>query len=165
MLWVVHHCWWGFTRELLGARNVKTQIEIAIRSGLFQSIQYGITWGLVRENEILWHKWSYLAAEVCFLEGQGAMCRGVWGQILTNPCWIWGSTGYSIRTLAFLLHINDLPAVGSSQVLLFTDNRLMCRPKCTWDDQVSFQQDLLALEQWGHTMGMRFNARKCYIYI
>ena len=39
----------------------------------------------------------------------------------------------------------------------------MCRPIRVRDDQVSFQQDLLALKRWGDPWGMQFNVEKCYI--
>ena len=71
--------------------------------------------------------------------------------------------GTALGPLLFLLHINDLPGVVSSQVRQFADDCLIYWPIRVRDDQVSFQQDLLALERWGDTWGMRFNAKKCYI--
>ena len=61
------------------------------------------------------------------------------------------------------MHINDLPSVVTSQVRLFADYWLMNRPICSIADQVALQQDLAALERWGDTWDMRFNAGKCHI--
>ena len=71
--------------------------------------------------------------------------------------------GTVLGPLLFLLHINDLPSVVSSQVRLFADDCLMYRPIRSGADQACFQQDLAALERWGDAWGMRFNAKKCYI--
>ena len=65
--------------------------------------------------------------------------------------------------LLFLCHINDLPSVVNSQVRLFADDCLMYRPITSEADQVSLQRDLTALEGWGETWGMKFNAQKCQI--
>ena len=65
--------------------------------------------------------------------------------------------------LLFLLHINDLPSVVTSQVHLFADDCLLYRTVSSVEDQVALQQDLQALERWGDTWGMRFNAGKCEV--
>ena len=64
--------------------------------------------------------------------------------------------------LLFLLHINDLSSVVTSQVRLFADDWLLYRPIRSVLDQEAFQCDLEALEQWASTWGMRFNAKKSY---
>lgn len=71
--------------------------------------------------------------------------------------------GTVLGPLLFLLHINDLPSVVSSQVRLFADDCLMYRPIRSMADQDKLQLDLAALELWGDTWGMRFNATKCNI--
>ena len=63
--------------------------------------------------------------------------------------------------LLFLLHINDLPSVVSSKVILFADDCLIYRNIKNKDDQIALQKDLNLLENWGNTWGMRFNAAKC----
>ena len=71
--------------------------------------------------------------------------------------------GSVLGPLLFLLHINDLPNVVTSQVRLFADDCLLYRPIRSVVDQEGLQCDLEALEQWATTWGMRFNANKCYL--
>ena len=70
--------------------------------------------------------------------------------------------GTVLGPLLFLLHINDLPSVVSSNVRLFADDCLICR-NFKNKDQIALQKDLNLLENWGSTWGMRFNAAKCNI--
>ena len=68
--------------------------------------------------------------------------------------------GTVLGPLLFLCHINDLPSVANCQVRLFADDCLMFSSEV---DQVSSQRDLTALERWGDTWVMKFNAQKCQI--
>ena len=68
-----------------------------------------------------------------------------------------------VHCTLFLLRINDLPSVVDLQVRLFADDCLMYRPIRSKVDQVLLQRGLSALELWGDTWGMRFNATKCNI--
>ena len=71
--------------------------------------------------------------------------------------------GTVLGPLLFLLYINDLPSVVSSQVRLFADDCLMYHPFSSIEDQVAMQHDLDSLERWGVAWGMGFNAKKCHI--
>ena len=65
--------------------------------------------------------------------------------------------------LLFLLHINDLPSVVSSNVRLFADDYSIYRNIKNKENQIALQKDLNLLENWGNTWGMHFNAAKCNI--
>ena len=71
--------------------------------------------------------------------------------------------GTVLGPLLFLLYINDLPAVVSSQVCLFADDCILYRAIQTVQDQLQLQKDLNNLEQWAKKWGMEFNAKKCEI--
>ena len=71
--------------------------------------------------------------------------------------------GTVLGPLLFLLHINDLPQVVSSQVRLFADDCLFYRGIRCREDQLALQRDLTTLSKWGDTWGMKFNAAKCNI--
>ena len=71
--------------------------------------------------------------------------------------------GTVLGPLLFLLHINDLLSVVSSNVRHFVDDCLIYRNIKNKEDQITLQKDLNLIENWGNTWGMRFNAAKCNI--
>ena len=149
-------------QDLLGARDTKIQIDLAILdfSKAFDTVPHERLLGKMKFYGINGPILQWTAA---FLENR-EQCVMVDGA-KSKPTRVESGVpqGTVLGPLLFLLHINDLPGVVSSQVRLFADDCLMYRPIRVRDDQVSFQQDLLALERWGDTWGMRFNAKKCYI--
>ena len=66
--------------------------------------------------------------------------------------------------LLFLLHINDLPSVVSSKVRLFADDCLIYRNIKNKEDKIALQKDLILLENWGNTWGMRTRDPKLFNY-
>jgi hypothetical protein len=70
--------------------------------------------------------------------------------------------GTVLGPLLFVIHINDLPEVVSSQVRLFADDCLLYRKIRSLRDQLQLQKDLKSLENWASTWRMKFNAIKCY---
>ena len=67
------------------------------------------------------------------------------------PVYYGAPHGSVLGLLLFILHINDLPNVVTSQVRLFADDCLLYRPIRSVVDQEGFQRDLEALEQWATT--------------
>jgi len=61
--------------------------------------------------------------------------------------------------LLFLLHINDLPSVITSQIRLFADDCLIYRPISSSADCEALQRDLDSLERWSSAWGMKFNTK------
>jgi hypothetical protein len=72
--------------------------------------------------------------------------------------------GTVLGPILFLCHINDLPDSVTSSVRLFADDCLLYRTIKTAKDHQKLQADLEQLEIWAKDWGMRFNAKKCYIY-
>jgi hypothetical protein len=70
--------------------------------------------------------------------------------------------GTVLGSLLFLIHINDLPEVVSSQVRLFADDFLLDRKIRSLQDQLQLQKDLKSLESWASTWEMKLNSIKCY---
>ena len=64
----------------------------------------------------------------------------------------------------FLLHINDLPSVITSEIRLFADDCLIYRHIHSSADCEALQRDLDSLERWSIAWGMKFNTlKKCQI--
>ena len=73
--------------------------------------------------------------------------------------------GTVLGPLLFLIYINDMPNIVSkgTTIRLFADDCLVYRHIYSREDQNILQHDLLKLEQWSITWGMRFNPSKCQI--
>jgi len=69
--------------------------------------------------------------------------------------------GTVMGPLLFLLHINDLPSIVSSEVRLFADDCLVYRRIRSQEDQHELQKDLDNLYRWAETWGMEYNPTKC----
>ena len=67
--------------------------------------------------------------------------------------------GTVLGPILFLLHINDLPSVITSQVRLFADDCLMYRPIHSSADCEALQRNLDSLEWWSNAWGMKFNTQ------
>ena len=71
--------------------------------------------------------------------------------------------GTVLGPILFLVHINDLPSVITSEVRLFADDCLVYRNIKDEQDQIQLQLDLDALSAWSKTWGMKYNPAKCNI--
>ena len=67
----------------------------------------------------------------------------------------------SLRTLLFLIYINDLPLKVSSTTRLFADNSLLYRRIKSTEDALVLQKDLDKLQEWERDWQMSFNASQC----
>ena len=65
--------------------------------------------------------------------------------------------------LLFLIYLNDLPDNISSEVRLFTDDRVLYCPITNDIDIEHLQTDLNTLTQCQNTWQMHFNAHKCFV--
>ncbi|CAH1273930.1 Hypp5238 [Branchiostoma lanceolatum] len=71
--------------------------------------------------------------------------------------------GTVLGPLLFLVYINDLPSclTPGTTARLFADDCLVYREVRGQEDQVILQRDLVALQDWATTWGMKFNPKKC----
>ena len=73
--------------------------------------------------------------------------------------------GTVLGPLLFLLHINDVPSVITSQIRLFADDCLIYRPIRSSADCEALQRELDSLERWSSAWGMKFNTKKMSNYV
>ena len=149
-------------QDLMTYRDQKDQIDIAVLdfSKAFDTVPHDRMLGKLEFYGITGPVLNWTAA---FLKNrvQRVVVDGRQSRSATVDSGV--PQGTVLGPLLFLLHINDLPSVVDSQVRLFADDCLVYRPIRSEADQVLLQRDLSALELWGDTWGMRFNATKCNI--
>ena len=145
-------------QDLLTFRDRKIQVDMAILdfSKAFDTVPHDHLLGKMEfygiQGPLL--KWT---ASFLKTRSQSVLVEGKY----SKPAKVLSGVpqGTVLGPLLFLIHINDLPSVVTSQVRLFADDCLMYRPVHSLADQLA----LLALERWGDAWGMRFNAAKCEI--
>ncbi|KAK3104735.1 hypothetical protein FSP39_008956 [Pinctada imbricata] len=71
--------------------------------------------------------------------------------------------GTVMGPLLFLVYINDLPEVTTSNVKLFADDCLIYRPIKSSRDTEQLQHDLQSLEKWESDWQMAFHPAKCTV--
>jgi hypothetical protein len=71
--------------------------------------------------------------------------------------------GSVLGPLLFLLYINDLPSLVTSQVRLFADDTAIYLTVTSEADCQSLQDDLSKLEKWEELWDMEFNPGKCQV--
>jgi len=109
---------------------------------------YGIVWNV--------HSWitDFLSGRTQRVIVDGAYSE--WEDVVSGV-----PQGTVMGPLLFLLHINDLPSIVSSQVRLFADDCLVYRRIRSQEDQHELQKDLDNLYRWAETWGVEYNPTKC----
>ena len=69
--------------------------------------------------------------------------------------------GSVLGLLLFVIFINDLPDVASSDIYLFADDTKISRPITTEGDEQQLQSDLDNLTDWSDTWLLKFHPDKC----
>ena len=148
--------------DLLSLRDTKVQVNVLVldfskafdtvpRDRLMGKLEhYGISGPILNWNNVFMKTREQRVQVVGAFSSSTSVDSGV-------------PEGTALGPLLFLLHINDLPQVVSSQVRLFADDCLLYRGIRCREDQLSLQRDLITLSKWGDTWGMKFSAAKCNI--
>ena len=71
--------------------------------------------------------------------------------------------GSVLGPLLFVIYINDLPDVVSSNVLLFADDTKLFRQVSCREDALQLQKDIDALTRWSDDWLLKFNIKKCHV--
>ncbi len=71
--------------------------------------------------------------------------------------------GSVLGPLQFVIYINDLPDLISSDVYLFADDTKLVRDVASYADAAAMQRDLCALEEWSGKWLLKFHPGKCHI--
>ena len=148
--------------DLLTLRDKKVQVDLAILdfSKAFDTVPHDRLLGKLEHYGINGPILKWISM---FLKHREQ--RVVVGGVASSPTSVDSGVpqGTVLGPLLFLLHINDMPQVVSSQVRLFADDCLLYRTIHGREDQIILQRDLDLLSKWGDTWGMKFNASKCNI--
>ena len=71
--------------------------------------------------------------------------------------------GSVLAPLLFIIYVNDLPAMLSCGIKVFTDNSKLYRPVRLLTDPPALQEDLDAAVRWADKWLLSFNAAKCKV--
>ena len=71
--------------------------------------------------------------------------------------------GTALRSLLFLVYINDMPEIITSTARLFADDSLVYRIICTEEDRALLQENLDKLQKLERDWHMQFKPDKCEV--
>ena len=71
--------------------------------------------------------------------------------------------GSVLGPILFVIYINDLPEVISSQIYLYADDTKLLREITSIEDSLKLQSDLTLLKDWSENWLLRFNPDKCKV--
>ena len=148
--------------DLLSLRDTKVQVDVLVLnfSKAFDTVPHDRLLGKLEHYEVSGPILNWINVFLKTREQQVQV-----GGAISSPTSVDSGVpqGMVLGPLLFLLHINDLPQVVSSQVRPFADDCLLYRGIRCREDQLALQRDLTTLSKWGDTWGMKFNAAKCKI--
>ena len=71
--------------------------------------------------------------------------------------------GSVLGHLLFVIYINDLPEVISSNEFLFADDTKVLRHITSREDSIALQSDIDLLNEWSEKWLLKFNTDKCHV--
>ena len=71
--------------------------------------------------------------------------------------------GSVLGPLLFVIYINDLPEITSSEMFLFADDTKLLEEIKSIQDAIRLQQDIDAMEKWSRDWLLRFHPDKCHV--
>ena len=98
-----------------------------------------------------------------FLSGREQVVRVNGEMSLPRPVISGIPQGSVLGPLLFVIYINDLPDVVSSNVLLFADDTKLFRQVSCKEDAIQLQNDIDALSRWSDDWLLKFNIKKCHV--
>ena len=77
-----------------------------------------------------------------------------------GPCPEWCPSGLGLRSLLFILYVNDMPDPVHCNIKMFADDTKLFTSVRSREDQEHLQCDIATLEDWIKDCLLEFNADK-----
>ena len=98
-----------------------------------------------------------------FLSGRSQVVKVNGVESISAPVLSGIPQGSVLGPLLFVIYINDLPDVLSSDTLLFADDTKVFRSITSKKDAQALQADIVALQRWSEKWLLRFHPDKCHV--